>query len=72
MSDSVKVSELPQCSFKDNLRASPPWCRDGGEAHYDGKTIYGSWAYMCEEHFSAYGVGLGTGRGQKLILRKEG
>ena len=40
-----------------------------GQAQYDGKTIHGPWAYMCEEHFKIYGVGLGLGRGQRLILR---
>lgn len=37
-------------------------------AHYDGKTTLGPWANMCDECFEEYGVGLGTGRGQKLIL----
>ena len=36
------------------------------EATVDGKTIYGPWANMCEAHFIEVGVGLGTGRGQKL------
>ena len=38
------------------------------KAEFDGATIHGPWAYMCNEHFAAYGVGLGTGRGQKLIV----
>lgn len=38
-------------------------------AKYDGKTAGGPWANMCEKHFKAYGVGLGTGRGQKIIER---
>ena len=28
-------------------------------AKYDGKTIYGEWAYMCATHFEEVGVGLG-------------
>ena len=36
-------------------------------AAYDGKTIYGPWANMCTSHFEAYGIGLGTGRGQLLL-----
>jgi len=28
----------------------------------------GPWANMCQEHFDAYGVGLGTGQGQKYLL----
>ena len=37
-----------------------------GEAEYDGKTIYGPWAFMCFRCFEAFGVGLGLGKGQKL------
>ena len=38
------------------------------EAQYDGRTIFqGRWAYMCEKHFSLCGVGLGLGKGQRLI-----
>ena len=48
------VDELPKCN----------WCREPAE--YDGKTIFGPWAYMCEEHFREFGIGLGTGVGQKL------
>lgn len=38
-------------------------------AKYDGKTKAGPWAYMCEEDFQEWGLGLGLGLGQKL---KEG
>lgn len=62
MSDTAKVSKLPNCDF----------CTQEGntvEAAYDGKTAYGPWANMCERHFRSLGVGLGTGRGQRLVLR---
>lgn len=36
-------------------------------AQYDGKTKEGPWAFMCEAHFRTYGMGLGLGKGQKLI-----
>jgi hypothetical protein len=36
------------------------------KAGYDCKTKMGSWAYLCETHFKSLGVGLGTGKGQKL------
>jgi len=39
------------------------------DAEYDGKTVRGPWAYMCEGCFDEYGIGLGTGKGQKLKLR---
>ena len=31
----------------------------------DGKTTSGPWALMCPECFEHYGVGLGSGKGQK-------
>ena len=36
-------------------------------AAYDGATVMGPWAYMCEAHFRQYGVGVGEGRGQRLF-----
>jgi len=42
----------------------------GKNAFYDGKTIKGPWAFMCEEHFNLYGVGLGIGKGQILKIDK--
>jgi hypothetical protein len=60
----ILVDELPLCDF----------CKQEGrrrEARVDGKTVFGSWAYMCEYHFVIYGVGLGTGLGQKLIKKEE-
>jgi len=66
MSTSVKVDKYPPCDLGKLPKQTP--CRDNGEAHYDGKTIFGGWANMCEHHFDKYGVGLGTGRGQKLML----
>ena len=67
MSDhtSVEVTAVHYCDF----------CRmDSGsskvEAEYDGATTYGSWANMCEKHFSIYGTGLGLGKGQRLVLNE--
>lgn len=34
-------------------------------AVYDGKTVRGPWAFMCESCFKKYGVGL-PGQGKKL------
>ncbi len=36
-----------------------------GENFVDGNTIYGDWALMCRKCHTKYGLGLGTGRGQK-------
>lgn len=64
MSESVKVAKLPPCDIcVQVVRTSVP--RD---AAYDGATKRGPWAYMCELHFAEWGVGLGTGRGQQLVL----
>ena len=64
MGTHVTVTKLPKCDF----------CAQRGmtrDAYYDGRTIHGSWANMCEEHFLQYGVGLGTGSGQRLVLRSS-
>lgn len=59
----VKVSRIPDCDIhKYELGQT------GVPASYDGKTKMGPWANMCEDCFETYGVGLGLGRGQKLIL----
>jgi len=42
------------------------------DAKYDGLTTIGPWAYMCEECFYTFGVGIGTGKGQEIIYKKEG
>lgn len=52
---------MPQCSIHWELRHVVV------EAAYDGKTKYGPWAYMCVTCFVDHGIGLGTGRGQRLI-----
>lgn len=59
----VIVDKLPQCDLcfaEKHIKGVP--------ALYDGKTDFGPWAYMCEEHFLLHGVGLGLGCGQRLIL----
>jgi len=54
--DSVVMDRLPNCDF----------CKE--QALYDGRTVTGVWAYMCSKHYMSYGVGLGAGKGQRLIL----
>lgn len=56
-STEVKMSSKKKCDF----------C--GALAKYDGKTITGPWANMCDDCFGEHGVGLGTGKGQKLIYK---
>lgn len=53
----VFVESLPKCDF----------CP--AEANYDGRMRgRSSWANMCHLHFELYGVGLGLGVGQALIV----
>jgi hypothetical protein len=64
VSTEVKVASLPPCDLCKDLGRETP-----APAAYDGKTVYGPWAYMCEEHWLLHGVGqLGTGYGQRLVL----
>lgn len=61
MGDTAYIYAPEKCDF----------CKASGkevEAKYDGKTTSGPWAYMCDDHFEQKGVGLGTGRGQRLIV----
>lgn len=59
------VASLPDCDLC-KMEAGPVQ-----KAEYDGKTVHGPWAFMCTEHFEAYGTGLGIGHGQRLVLREE-
>ena len=58
MSTQVQVSTLPSCDV----------CGNGTPAHYDAATTHGPWGFLCEQHFAAIGIGLGMGRGQRLVL----
>ena len=51
------LEERPPC---DLCRARP--------AAIDGQTRHGSWAYMCIPCHEVHGVGLGLGRGQRLLI----
>ena len=57
----VVMAVMPICDIPD--------C--GSEAQYDGKTIHGPWAYMCELDYQAYGVGIGLGKGQRLVKKED-
>lgn len=63
-SEEVEVASLPTCDIHKFEKG-----QDGVEAKYDGKTVMGPWANMCEECFQQYGSGLGTGRGQRLVVK---
>lgn len=55
----VRVPALPKCDFCEK------------RAKYDGKTLRGPWAFMCQVHFEKHGVGFGLGRGQELIEEEK-
>lgn len=54
----TKVKRFPKCDF----------CQS--DALYDGQTTAGPWANMCNLHFQELGVGLGLGKGQRLVIEK--
>ena len=58
MSKQVEVVALPNCDF----------C--GEVANYDARTKVGPWANMCQHCFENFGVVLGLGAGQRLVLNK--
>ena len=65
MADEVEVEFLPPCDIHFHRRGETV------DAQYDAKTSFGPWAYMCQECMDKFGPGrLGTGYGQKLVLRK--
>ncbi len=56
----VVVDKLPPCNF----------CED--EAIYDGKTIMGPWAYMCQPCWDRNSLRVtGVGFGQRLITKDQ-
>ncbi len=69
MSEQVKVGSLPKCDVCVHHERRPE--AEAKVAKYDGKTKMGPWAYMCDSHFRRYGIGLGLGRGQALILARD-
>jgi len=65
------VTALPPCDFH---TISGSICQGAPDhvARFDGATNRGGpWATMCEDAFRLYGVGVGVGLGQVLILKHE-
>ena len=68
--------ELEKHVFDDLVEvviSKPRMCDMAGcekEAEYDAKTIFGPWGNLCQDHFDAIGIGLGTGKGQRLIVKE--
>lgn len=59
----AEVAVLPPCDF---CKQVDP--HSHVDAAFDGKTKQGPWANMCTTHYGLYGIGLGTGRGQRLVV----
>ena len=69
------VEQLPLCDLHhdydpmNGVAINPP-NNEQVYARYDARERFTTrWGHMCKEHFENYGVGLGLGLGQKLILR---
>lgn len=61
----AEVDKTPFCELCEQLNLFEV-------AQYDGRTLDGSWAFMCEMHWEAYGPGeTGLGRGQRLIVKGD-
>ena len=58
MNEITLISKIEKCDICD--------CKIT-DVVYDGRTKSGPWAWMCEKCFHEYGVGLGTGLGQKFM-----
>lgn len=60
MSDETAVVEvLPSCDV----------CKE--QATYDAKTVFGAWANLCQTCFNSFGIKLGLGYGQRLVVREN-
>lgn len=60
MPKEARISIRPKCDV----------CPDPAE--YDARIpLYGQWAYLCQAHFDLYKCKLGTGHGQRLIVKEE-
>lgn len=60
MNNTTKLYQIQKCDF----------CLS--TARYDGKTVTGPWAFMCERHFQMFGYGkTGLGIAQKIIYELE-
>ena len=61
-SEAVTVEHLPPCDYhfeqSDELVS----------ANFAGFTIFETHAFMCASCFNLYGMGLGPGKGQRLVI----
>jgi len=58
----VTVEQFPPCDY--HLEQSNEYVL----AHFAGFTIFETHAFMCANCFNLYGMGLGPGKGQRLVI----
>lgn len=60
----TRVVKIPNCQLCESANKD-----ETVSAYADAKIpLYGSWAYVCKQHFDLMGCELGLGKGQELIL----
>ena len=70
------LDERPACDLCVERMVSRGMTREAAEdysrrhrpAAIDGRTTMGPWAFMCIDDYDRYGVGLGMGKGQRLLI----
>jgi hypothetical protein len=63
MTNTVEVAVIPPCDLcKLKKGRNIP-------ATVDGATVFGMWGYLCNDCYHLYGVGIGVGQGQLLVLK---
>ena len=66
MSDQVVVTNYPICDLCAQVGAE-------NTAYADARIPgYGSWGYVCHQHFIDLKCEVGTGKGQRLITKEDG
>lgn len=64
------VDRLPTCDVCRHDVPDPTHTHAPNEAEYDARFPNSStWAYLCARHADEFGIILGTGYGQRLVLR---
>lgn len=61
------VARIPDCDIHKYDKKQP-----GVPAEYDARSRRGQWGYMCQKCFDDEGAKLGTGYGQRLVLKDNG
>lgn len=65
MSDTATVTNLPLCDLC-KMTATEQL------AYADARIGSGGWGYVCKQHFDYHRCELGTGKGQRLVLKEDG